>query len=235
MFLKNLGQASLGGAKSQDNIFALYSPAFGCCGDNEDKAIACRYMTVIDTASVTTAGSFRINGVTYTFDATWATTTTAGRVGIVNEIKAIMAALGYSFGSLYWTNLTGAIWALHFDFSALVPEWLNASGNQFVPVSCLTVGHKTSLDTGFSIFVTKLANGTYDVTIKIYAGTTISAFAITYNAVSVTAAVPAGNSYTWNATALLAEAETALIVSITPTGGSIVTKTLTEKLSNYKA
>lgn len=233
MFLKNLGQSTLGGQKSSSNLMALFSPNIGCCGDDEDKAIACRYMTVIDTASVTTVDDIRIAGVTYSFNATWATTTEAGRAGIISEIMTIMAGLGYRDGSCYWVNKTGAIWTLHVDFSTLVFEWLGASGNQFIPIVCMTVGHKASTETGFSIFVTKKGDGTYDVTIKIFAGTTISAFEVTYNAVSKTAVVPAANSYTFNATAVLAEAETALIVDITPTGGSLVSKTITEKLSNY--
>lgn len=232
MFLKNLGQTSLGGPKSTGNLIALLTPGIGCCGDNEDKAVACRYMTVIDTASVTTLASVRIAGVTYTFDATWATTTEAGRAGIITEIKKVMTSLGYIEGHLLWTNLTGAFWTLHFDFSTLVPEWIGASGNQFVPVSCFVIGHRTSTDTGFSVFVTKKADLSYDVTLKFYAGEPITTLTVTYNAVSKAAnpAAAPGNILTFNTTAVLAEAETALVVTING-----VAKTITEILANYKA
>ena len=232
MFFKNLGHTSLGGPKSTGNLIGLFVPGIGCCGDNEDKAIACRYMTVIDTASVTTVDDFRIGGVTYTFGATWATTTAAGRAGIIAEIKTYMASLGYTEGELYWVNLTGAFWALHFDFTTLVPEWLGASGNQFVPVSCFVIGHRASTDTGFSVFTTKLADLSYTVTLKFYAGAPITALTVTYNAVSK-AAVPGdapGNILTFAASAVLAEAETALVVTING-----VAKTITEILANYKA
>lgn len=230
MFLKNLGAGS---GKSVGNLMSLFSPAASCYGDNEDKAVACRHMAVIDVSSVTTVASIRIEGVTHSFDATWATTTEAGRAGIISEIVKIMNGLGYRDGGCLWVTPGGTLWALHFDFSTLTPEWLGASGNEFIPVACFVVGHKTSTDVEFSIFIKELANGTYDCTIKIYGGTSISAFAVTYDSVSKTTAVPTGNSYTFNMAEADAEAEKALIVAITPTGGSIVSRTITATFANY--
>lgn len=224
------------GQKADPTMFIPFQPGAAlCCGDDGSKVIVCRSAVVLDVSSVTSADDIRISGTTYAFSAALATNTAAGREAIVSETKAILKALGYVGGAITWVNVTGNIWMLHVDYSDLKFEWIGASTNEFVPLDCMIQGHKTSSNVGFGVRVKKLADGTYDVTINIFdGGVGVSAFSVTYDGNAKTSTVPSTGSYTFNATAVEAEAATALVVSITPTGGSASSRTITEKLSQYK-
>ena len=233
-FLKVIGIDK--GGKSDPTMFIPFSPGASlCCGDDGSKTVVKRYGVALDVSSVTTVDDIRIDGVTKAFSAALATDTEAGRAAIVSEIKAYLKSLNYVGGAIFWQLISGTTYMLHIDYTDLLFEWIGASTNQFVPLDAYIAGHKNTTAVGFSVRVKKLGDGTYDVTIKTYdGGVGLSAFAVTYNAVSKTTTVPVSGSYTFNASAVLSEAETALIVSLTATGGSAVSTTITEKLSNYK-
>ena len=224
------------GQKADPTLFIPFQPGAAlCCGDDGSKVIVCRNAVSLDITSVTSVDDIRIDGITYSYSAALPTNTAAGRDAIVAETKAILKGLGYVGGAITWINSTGNIWIMHVDYSNLKFEWIGASTNEFVPLDCMIQGHKTSLNVGFGVRVQKLADGSYDVTISAYdGGAGMSAFSITYDGSSITSTVPSTGSYKFNTTALLAEAATALVVSITPTGGSANSRTITEILSRYK-
>jgi len=219
----------------EKDTFLLFKPAVVCCGDDGSKVIARRFATIIDTATVTTVDDFTFDGNVIALSGAIATTTASGRDQILTEIKSKLAALGYTDGDGYWfeSSKGSGFWGLVLSESEKAFGYLNASGNQFVPISGMIIGQKNSANASYYLSIKKRSDNDFDCTIKLLMSKPITAFSVTYDGDSITTAVPSGGSYTFVIAAADAAAEKALVVSITNADAVTVAETITEKFERY--
>jgi len=237
------------------NLLMLPGAETQCCGTGS-KIVVAKYHTSFLNTDFAAVDEVVIDGTTYPFNTSRATTTTAGLAGIKSEVEAIAnTLLGTNSGKIN-VSLSGARVHISTSFSSLKFQQIGAGTTNppFVPVDARILGNVDSFDANFIMHCKLNAAGThYDVRIKpIIPIGSASAFVIDWNGSTdeynstwpypSTYTLPTGtpsdttivNGYVcFSVVKATGDTGGVLAVSITPTGGSAIAYSQTIKLINH--
>lgn len=110
-----------------------------CCGD-ESPVIVCDYALTFSSSVLTSVNQIQLGGVTYGFSQSVATGTVAGRAALKAEIRAALAAAGYTQDGVTVTA-NGVNVTVTLSDSQLVIGWLQSASYPFVKSGCVPYGN----------------------------------------------------------------------------------------------
>lgn len=238
-------------AQYEGNTLMLPVPEAGQVGTNTKKVVQ-KFRAAWDISTMTAIDRIVIGGVTYNFTASRATTTEAGKAGILSEIDTIITGLiGVNNGKSV-ISVSGNQAYINTDYCELKLQQIGVSGDlkAFVPVKAKLLGIEDSTDAGFECHVKLNTAGThYEVRLKPVAGKSISDFTVDYNGGTdeYTAAWPKPTAYSLPAGSTIengylkfdvlkatGDAAAVLAVSVTATGGIAVAYSQSVILADFK-
>lgn len=236
--------------QSEGNTFMLPVTNSGQPGTGEKKLNSI-FFAKFDTGTVDSVDRMVIDGTTHTFTAC-DPATEAGRAALELAVDTLVTSLiGVNNGKTR-VHVNGTTIIVRTPLSEIKFQQIGKSGTLavFVPIHAEMEGVDDSTDAGFEIHVLGLneAEDAYVVQVKPVAGKTISAFTVNYGggAAEYNSSWPKPSSYSlpsgttivngaiqFEVATATAEAAGTLVVSVTATGGTIVTYSQSVVLSNY--